>query len=99
MGNCCSEEVHDDIPTEDIIAPYSIIQSKEEIAYSPNAIFIGIYQVDDLLVYIYSLPSSSPQPNKFLLNPKVIEVLSEDCNLDIAMIIKQIRHLRKNISF
>lgn len=97
MGtNCCKEEQCDDIPAEDIIAPYTIIKSKEEIAYSPNAIFIGVYQVEDLLVYVYSLPQTNYQPNKFLIASKVIEVLCENPNLDINMIMKQVRHIRRN---
>ena len=93
---CCKEENQDDIPTQDIIYPFTIIKSKEEIAYSPNAIFIGLYPVDDLLVYVYSNPVANGRPNKFLISHKVIEVLCEQNYLNTNMIIKQVKYIRKN---
>ena len=97
MGSCCTKEEDDAIPTEDIIAPFAVIQSKNDIVQNPNMTLVGVYPIDHLIVYVYNLPSSEPQPNKFLISSNVIEVLCEQCVVDLQMIMRQITYLRTNV--
>ena len=96
MGVCCTKDnneiVMDTIPTQEIIAPFHIIQSKNE--QNPNTVLVGIYPVDNIIVYIFTTPNYNPQPNKFLILAHVIEVFSEQYVVDVLMIMKQINYIR-----
>ena len=104
MGSCCTKDnnneiVMDTIPTQEIIAPFHIIQSKNEIAMqpNPNTVLVGIYPIDNIIVYIFTTPNYNPQPNKFFILTHVIEVFSEQYVVDVPMIMKQIHYIRENI--
>ena len=101
MGTCCTKDENGGpvtpVTTAMVIDPFSVVQSKSDIMVSPSIIFLGVYPVDTVLVYIFSMPSPEPKPNKFLVCQNVIEVLCEQYTVDIDMIMRQVDYLRKNI--
>jgi hypothetical protein len=102
MGSCCDKnefiEENITIPTSDIIAPFSIIQSKNEIMVSSMIVTAGVYTINNTVIYVYHLPNQNPQPNKYLVSPNFIEVLSECYQIDLDMIFKQVNYIKNNLT-
>lgn len=103
MGTCCTKE--ETIPnndiclnTIDVLPPFSVLQSKDHVHYDPNSVLVGVYNINNYVVYIFSSVKQNPNPNIFWVNNSVIEVLCEEQNIDLGIITKQIEHFQKAYS-
>lgn len=102
MGSCCTKEevnepTNQPIIMNEILSPFIVVQNKSDIMINPSVVFIGIYSIENILVYVFSWPSNLEQnPNRFLVSPNIIEVLCEQCTIDINMILKQAKYLKNN---
>jgi len=99
MGACCDKEAppNNEIPDNDVglnqlnaLPPFSVIQSRDDVRYDPNAVFICITNIGNSVVYVFSSPKPNPQPNKFWVKNNVIEVLCELPVVDLNIITRQV---------
>ncbi|AYV76795.1 MAG: hypothetical protein Barrevirus1_17 [Barrevirus sp.] len=101
MGSCCDKDEGEQentiqIPTVDIIAPFAIIQSKNDIILNPASTVAAVYTIENIVLYVYHAPDQNPQPNQFLVLPNFIEVICTQNYLDLPMIMKQVDYIRRN---
>ena len=104
MGACCDKEVGsgpsgqvDDIGLSAVstLPPFCVFQSQEQVRYDPNAVFVGVYNIGNTVIYVFSSPKPNPGPNTLWIKNGVIEVLCEQSVVDIDIIMRQIEQFQK----
>lgn len=104
MGACCDKEgpPSNDIPDNDVglsqlntLPPFSVIQSRDDVRYDPNAVLVSCYNIGNSVVYVFSSPKPNPRPNTFWVKPGVIEVLCELPGVDLSIINRQVEFFQQ----
>ncbi len=97
MGACCDKEgpPNPDYNDIDMVEPYYVFTRKEEVPNDPTRTSLGIYPMNNRMVYLYGSSTDPDKINKYWITNNLIEVITYETNPDLLKISKQIDQILK----